>query len=203
MTRPGGVKWSLPAVVISSCCHQVCSASATHSHYAGPKSHQCTSGCGKWGKEKRSKYGAGTYKGFVLVFLCGCVLLPQLEQVCQGETPALPDVTITEPQNQSIQAILELAEQPGQVELSQVDRSTTVLGSLDLISRALCGEKSCALCSIQRNTASCLQSVEIFIMLNMYGCSSLCAERPGNLILFSCVFLFLYLCLFRDDQLLS
>lgn len=100
------------------------------------------------GKENRSKYGAGTYEGFALVFLCGCVLLSQLEQVCQGETPALPDVTITESQNQNIQAILELVEQPGQVELSQVDRSTTVLGSLDLISRALYGEKSCALCSI-------------------------------------------------------
>lgn len=62
--------------------------------------------------------------------------------MCLDKRPDLSDVTATESQKQTIQAILDLLEQSGQVVSSQAGESTSVLRALHLITSAMDGEKA-------------------------------------------------------------
>ncbi|XP_035528193.1 gasdermin Eb [Morone saxatilis] len=60
-----------------------------------------------------------------------------LDQMCLGQIPPPDDVTTTESQKQNIQAILDLLQQSGQVELTQAGQSTPVLTAIHLIVSAM------------------------------------------------------------------
>ena len=82
-------------------------------------------------------YGVASISNFcytVAFFESDCLLVSQLDKVCQDEKPALGDITATEAQKQNIQAILELLEQAG-------EESPQVLPALYLVTCAIGGEK--------------------------------------------------------------
>lgn len=66
--------------------------------------------------------------------------------MCLDKRLALGDVTMTTSQKEMILAILDLLEKSGQMESAQAGQSTSVLIALNLISSAMDGEKSDALC---------------------------------------------------------